>query len=244
MSSFDGLQARALKAKGTVLQVGTDEPVVIRLRYVGTGTVTSVTVTTATNIVMVTSDGGTDTYAFATYTTVAKLIAAINDDGIFEAKCLDGLLSDATASVFVTGAITSGTDANGVTVWDVLQDSSAAKQLAVCLSNNRDWNTTKLATTHRVHVQEIKYYATLGGAAAGNFEVYLRRNPAGALGAGTETLLFDDLSVSATATTYNWASGYGKITGEEGDEIVVILKDGTSIADAAANYLRVVGILE
>lgn len=237
MPSSDGLQARALLAEGVVLNAGTDAPVVIRLRYVGTGTVTSVTTTTATNIVMVTSDGGTDTYAFATYTTVGTLADAINADGIFEAKVLDGLRSDASASRLVDGAITAGTDANGIRVWDVLQDTSAAKQVALCLSGSRDFNTKDRAKQHRVHVTEIKYYATLGAAGAGNVVVKLRRG-------SVESTIFTDTSVSATATQYLFANGVGKISGKDGDEIVVVLKDGTSIADAAANYLRVVGVLE
>lgn len=237
MSSFDGLQARALLAKGTVVQVGTDAPVVLRLRYVGTGSVTSVTTTTATNIVMVTTDGGTDTYAFATYATVGALADAINKDGIFEAKVLDALRADATASRLVDGAITAGTDANGVVVWDALQDTSAAKQLAVCLSYNRDFNTKKLADTHRVLIKEAKYYATLGAAGAGNFLIVRRRGT-------VETTVMSATSVSATATTTSWASGQGSITGNDGDEFIVVLKDGTSIADAAANYLYVAGVLE
>src|SRR5258708_2449734 len=122
MASFDGLQSRALLSRGVVLNAATDTPVALRLRYVSTGSVTSVTVTTATNIVLIDSVGGTKTYAFATYTTNQLLRDAINADGYFEAKVIDGLLSDLTTSNFVTGAITAGTDENGVVSWDVLTD--------------------------------------------------------------------------------------------------------------------------
>lgn len=244
MASFEGTYTRYLLRTGDVQQARSDTPVAIRLRYVGTGTVTSVTTTTATNIVMITSDGGTDTYAFATYDTVAKLIGAINADAVFQAKVLDGLNTDATASRFVTGAITSGTDSNGVVVWDVLADTSAAKELTVCLTGNRDWDTNwfnaEKVGSHRAVLQEIKYNVTLGGAGANLVRIYIRRGTPG----NTETQIFGDLSVSASATTISWASGQGFISGKDGDEIICRIQDGTSITDAAANYFRASGYLE
>src|SRR3990167_864626 len=93
MPSQDGLNVRKLLSTGVTRQNGTDTPVAIRLRKLTVGSVTSVTVTTATDLVLITSDGGTDTYTFSTYTTVGKLIDAINGDGIFEAKAMDTLRS-------------------------------------------------------------------------------------------------------------------------------------------------------
>ena len=236
MSSFDGLQAHKLLSTGVVYQVGTDSPIVIRLRYVGTGAVTSVTVTTGTNIVTVSTEG-TKTYAFATYTTVSSLAAAINADAIFEAKVIDALYTDATASKLLDGAIAAGNDENGVVVWDVKADTSTTKALTVNLSAGRNFDTIKLRQSHRVQLTEMVYYATLGGAGANLFTVTRRRN-------GVETTIFSDTSVSATKEDYTFASGFGKLTGREGDELIVRLSDGTSIADAAANYLRVVGEIE
>lgn len=234
MASLDSAQLRQALAEGTVVQHVDDTPIVIRLRKVSTGTVTSVTVTTATNIVMITSDGGTDTYAFATYTTVGALADAINADGIFEAKILDGLRSDASASVFVTGAITSGTDANGVVVWDVLSDTSALKKISACLTPHRDFD---FPNGHRVHLQELSYYANVNGASAKAVKVIRRRG-------STETTLFQATSVDATATTINFVSGQGKITGQPDDEFIVSVQDATSITDDAANYARAVGTIE
>lgn len=229
------MQMRQVAAKGAVGQVGTDLPVAIRLKYVGSGTVTSVTTTTATNIVMITSDGGTDTYAFATYTTVATLAAAINADGIFEAKILDTLPSETTASQFVTGAITSST-LDGVTIWDVLVDTSAAKYFAYRLTSDRGFNNTP-SGNRRVHLKEFVYYITLGGAGANLVKVYDVKG-------STETLVYQQASVSATKTTENWASGNGYLTADEGHDLLVYLSDGTSISDAAANYLYVSGLVE
>ncbi len=229
MSSLDSLLTRKALAVGTVVQLGTDAPVALRLRYVGSGTVTSVTVTTATNIVMVTSDGGTDTYAFATYTTLGALADAINSDSIFEAKVIDDLRSSASASQYVTGAITAGTDANGVRVWDVLVDTSAALRIPAALSQ-RDFDAPK----RKVALQEIVYSVNMGTAAADSVQVWLRR--------GTiETKIMGLLSVDTTETTIKFANGEGAITTRDGDEIVVLVKDAATLADAAGNFVRVVG---
>lgn len=234
MSSLDSLFARQIAAEGVALRVIDDTPAAIRLRYKGTGTVTSVTVTTGTNIVMVTSDGGTDTYAFATYDTIAKLVAVINADNIFEAKVMDALLADVTTSKFIDGAITAGTDENGVTTWDVLADTSATDYMTVTLSPRRNWDATP---GHRVHLQEIAYNVDVSAAAANGVRVYRRRK-------GIETQVYGRASVDATLTTLTFASGQGKISGKPGDELIVRVIDGTSITDAAANFIQIVGVIE
>lgn len=235
MASLDSLQTRSLSAKGDVRQVGSDAPIAIRLQYKGTGSVTSVTVTTATNIVMVTSDGGTDTYAFATYATVGALVDAINADGIFDAKVLDTVRSEATASQFVDGAISSSTE-DGETYYDVNVDTDAADYFAARLTFDRGFKKSH-GKSHRVHLQEIKYLIDLGTAAAGAVKVYK-------IDGTTETLVMSELSVDNTATTINFASGEGKLTAKEGEDIVVKIDDGGNLADDSGNYLRVTGIIE
>lgn len=208
-------------------------PVALRLKYKGTGTVTSVTVTTATNIVMVTSDGGTDTYAFATYDTVAKLANAINADGIFEAKILDTMASFATASQFTDGAITSAVALDGTRVWDVTVDTSAALYMAWCLTPNREFNYS--ATSHRVHLQEIAYLVDAGTAKS----VYVyERNPA----TSQSVLVYKAPAVDNTLTTISWASGNGKISSNFGNELLVVIDATTTLADAG--YIRIAGIVE
>ena len=239
MASVDSIKSRVLLASGEVLSVGTDTPVAIRLRKIGTETATSVTVTTATNIVLVGSTT-TDTIAFATYTNYGTVVDQINSTGRWEAKILDGLRSKASASTLLNGAITSGTDANGITVWDVLQDTSASLQLAVCLSPFRNFDYPK---GHRVHLQEVKYSVDMGTAAANSFQVWRRRGTP--TGQGTvETQIFGDLSVDTTATTYTFALGFGKISGGINDEIIVLVKDAATLADATGNYVRIVGLIE
>lgn len=235
MASLDSLQIRALTASGTVLQVGTDTSVAIRLRYIGTGTVTSVTVTAATNLVAITSDGGTDTYTFATYTTVGALADAINKDGIFEAKVLDALRSqDIDATTLLDGAITAGTDDNGIVVWDVKNDTSAALELGVCLSPHRNFDAPK---GHRVHLTSIVYAVNMGTAAVDSVQVYKRKG-------AVETKLFGALSVDTTETTITFASGEGKISVGSDEEIFVRVKDAATLADATSNFVRITGIIE
>lgn len=234
MASLDSLRVRSQLAKGTVLQVGSDTAVAIRLRYIGAGTVTSVTVTTATNIVTVTSDGGTDTFAFATYTTVGAVVDAINAEGIFEAKILDCLRAQASASTLVDGAITAGTDGNGVVIWDVKNDSSTALELGVTLSTKRDFDAPK---GHRVHLTEIVYSVNMGTAAVDSMQVYKRKGT-------VETKLFGALSVDTTETTIRFANGEGKITVGDDEEIFVRVKDAATLADAAGNFVRITGIIE
>lgn len=233
MASLDSLLTRKALAQGVVTQVGTDAPIALRLRYVGTGTVTSVTVDTGTDLEMITSDGGTDTYAFATYTTLGALADAINAGGIFEAKVIDDLRSSATATQYVNGAITAGTDANGVVVWDVKVDTSAALRIPVALTANRDFDQPK----RRINLQEIVYSVNMGTAAADSTQVWLRRGT-------VETKIMGLLSVDTTETTIRFANGEGTITGREGDEIIVLVKDAATLADAAGNFVRVVGTVE
>lgn len=237
MASLDYALTRQALAKGVARTVVDDTPIAIRLWYIGTGTVTSVTVTTATNIVMVTSDGGTDTYTFATYTTVGTLVDAINKDGIFHARVIDALRADATtASNFIDGAITAGADENGRTDWDVLVDTSSTDYMTVTLSP-LGLNYETQGEGHRVHLIEAVYNVNVNAALANGFRIYRRRGV-------TETQIYRRASVDATETTVNFASGNGKITGNPDDEIIVRILDTTSITDAAANFVEIVGTFE
>lgn len=233
MSSLNALEVRNLLAIGSVIQAGTDEPVAIRLRKLGTETATSVTVTTATNIVLVGSTT-TDTIVFATDTTYGAVVDRINSTDRWEAKILDALRSKASASTLVDGAITAGTDANGIVDWDVKEDTSASLEIPVCLSTKRNFDSP---TGHRVILQEIVYYVNMGTAAADSVQVWLRRG-------ATETQQFGALSVDSTKTTITFASGRGSIGGKNDDEIIVLVKDAATLANSTSNFVRAVGILE
>ena len=237
MASLDSAKVRQVLATGKIVKRVDDTPVAIRLWYVGTGSITSVTMTTATQLEIITSDGGTDTYAFATYATVGALADAINADGIFECIVLDTLRADATATQFINGAITASTSREGYRIWDLLVDTSAALYFAACLTptDRLFWKTGK---GHRVHAMELKYVVDMGTAAVNSALLYQREAN------GTETTLLSMLSVDTTETTISWASGQGRITAAEGASLIVKVKDAATLADATSNYLQIVGFVE
>ncbi len=254
MASFDGVYTRYLLRTGTVEQrTGSagNRPVPIRMRYVGSGKVTSVTTAAGTLVTVSAESTGTvtKTYTFASDSpTIRTLIANINADGLFQAKVLDALLSDVTPSLFVTGAIASTTDSNGVVSWDLTVDpnvqlAAGLYGITTCLTGNREWDTNwfnaEKVGSHRAVLQELDYYASLGGAADNLVRIYIRRGTSGQ----TETQKFGALSVSGTLTNITFASGVGMLSGKDGDEIVCRVQDGTSISDTAL-FIRAVGYLE
>jgi hypothetical protein len=236
---------RNVAAKGTILNCGTNGPVALRIRYLGTGAVTSVTVTTAVNIVFI-ANGVTQTFPFAaglTLNTMGKLADAINvgncteaaGGALWEAKVLDTMRSYATTSRIVDGAISSHV-VDGVTVWDAVVDTDVAKYFALRLCSDRGFNNIP-SGNRRVHLKEFSYYATLGGAGADKVLIYDVKG-------GDENLILSQISVSATETVTNWAAGYGYLTAEEGHDIVIFLTDAVTLANAAANHLTLSGIVE
>ena len=242
MASLDGVRTRHYLAKGVIGQVLVDGCVGLRLRYIGTGSVTSVTVTTATDITMVTTDGGTDAYTWVDYGTLGELAAAINKDGIFEARILDGLSTTVLASgTCIDGAITA--DALGQ--YDMKMNTTNAIYLAYRLTYDRTFGTNpKERNMHRVAIQEIVTNLTCGGGADANaFKIYeCFQNGNSAPYAGAEELIYQKTPTSGTTSTTNWASGQGMITGGEGSELLLMITDGTSFA--ATDNITVAGIVE
>jgi hypothetical protein len=237
MASLDSVQTRQILATGISIFAGTDLAVALRLRYVGTGTVTSVTTVTATDLVLITSDGGTDTYTFAAYTTMGALADAINADGIFEARVLDVLRSDASDNNLLAEALTtSTTDENGNAVYDVKVDTSGMFYVGACLSGTRGFDSR--AEGHRVRLQGIDYVANMGTAAADQLRVYARK----ASDQTQERLVWAGLSVDTTATAVLFANGQGTVDSRNGEELVVRIKDAASLADGG--YMKASGKFE
>ena len=245
MSSLEALRTRHYAAKGIVVREGADTPSQIRMKYVGTVGVTSVTVTTGTSLITITNElvAGTSTpttktYLFATYITVGAVCDAINKDGLFEAYVVDALRSDSTTggNYQINGAIAAGTDDNGVPCYDMLTDTSVSKAVTATLTPFKNFDAIKKGMGHVFHLQGINYFATLGGAGANLVRVYLRKGT-------VESQVFGAISASAADTAITFASGQGKITSMDGGEIIVRLQDGTSVSDTAL-YLQAVGIYE
>lgn len=247
MASRDSLEVAKLLEQGVVVQQEANTPIAIRMQYVGTGSATSVTIATSTSLTTVsqeTSGTVTKVYLFSTYTTVGQLADQILSDGLFETKVLDALRSDpTTASYFVNGAITAGQDGNGVVVWDALCDTSVFMAVTSCLTFSRNWYTVMLGRSHRVKLQEVDYFATLGAAGTNGLQIYLRKGGATGIGSNTETQIYGAPSVSATAESVIFAGGRGFISGNDGDEIIARLADGTSLSDTDLSF-TVVGIVE
>jgi len=234
MSSLDSLLSRQAAAQGVIGQVTTDTPVVIRLRpKAAAGAITSVTTTTATAIVAISANGGTETWDFATYTTIGTLADKINASSYWECRILDSLRTDASASVLVTGAISSSVT-DGVTYWDALADTSAGLHFSYRLANDRSVGVNTPKGSHRVHLLEIQYLLDVGTAAMDNYQIW-------EIDGGVETQIWKGLNVDNTATTDNWASGIGKITSKEGNELLIRIKDAATLANSTSNYLTVIG---
>ena len=225
MSSTDALNTRKLLERGVIGQVGDDLGVLFSLKYIGTGTVTSVIVTTATDITMITSDGGTDSYTWAAYTTIGALVDKINSDGIFQAKILDALSTTATGSgLAIAGTLALST----IGEYNVMSDTSGANFLAYRLAFDRtQGNSPKFAMSHRVHIQEIVTDLTLGGGADSNsFKIY---EVSPSFVGRVEKLIYQKTPTTGSVSTTNWASGNGKITAAQGNDLVIVITDATSI---------------
>jgi len=59
-----------------------------------------------------------------------------------------------------------------------------------------------------------------------------------------ETQLLSRLSVDTTATTLNFAGGYGSLDSLENSELIVIVKDAATLVDNTANILEATAKIE
>jgi len=234
MASLESLKMRKYAAKGTIIQrVGQDTPVAIKVKYIGTSTITSVVVTTGTDIVFTTA-AATDTIDFATYTTIGAVVDAINGTGRWQAMVVDALRSAASVSRLFSATVTAATDEVGASVYNIKLDTSSGLQYAVCLSPFTNFDAPK---GHAVKLQEIKYGINMTTPAVNSVQIWKR------LGT-VETQVFGGLSVDTTETTISWASGVGYIGGNVNEEIIVLVKDAAQLDDATTNYIQVVGVIE
>ena len=233
MAGKDFFELRNLNASSQARTVIDDTAVAFRLKYIGTGTVTTVTVDTNQDITLTTSDGGAEEFLLATYTTMGTLVDAINGSAYWECVLLDALRADSTASsVFVDDADVTISSKG---YYDALIDTSVAKAMTYRVTYDRYPDTEKPSGSHRVKLQEIVYNLDINAASANGFRVY----EWDALDK-TETQIYRLASVDATETTVNFASGEGYITAGDGNDLIVRVIDATSLTDAAGNFLSCV----
>lgn len=239
MASKDSLEVRALLAKGVVAQIPSIAASVgIRIKYVGGGTVTSVVPTTATNLVLTSSDGGVDTYTFASTpgcATMGGLVDAINADGKFAARLLD--VSAACATTSSQFKQNSAVAASGEGYYDLTIDGTTASEISALITPDRfPVSNGVMRTGHRVHLQTIDTTQTFAG---GSLSIAIIERDI--LTQVEKTLVTYAGAASTAAKAISFASGAGKITSEEGKELLVRTTGGTTLSVA---LLTVVGIVE
>jgi hypothetical protein len=244
MPSLEQVRTRRFLTRGVVGQVGADASVVFTMRYVGGGSITSVTVTPATDITMVTVNGATthtDAYTWVSYTTLGALVAAINADGRFEAKVMDALSTSVTgAGLIVSTTVTVDSRGN----YNILSDTSGCLFMAYRLTYDRGFNTiAKVRSGHRVAIQEIVTSLTLGGNDVNAFKIYecVPGNNSEPY-PSAETLIYQKTAVSGAPSTQNWASGESEITSHEGNDLLFIISDTVSFG--ATDTITVIGKAE
>lgn len=238
MGSLDSILVKQGNARNVAATVVDNTPVAIRLKYLGTGTVTSVVLTTAVDLEMITSDGGTETFVFATYTTMGTLVDAINASTYWEAVLLDALRTDQTDNSDFTEDLTLSISSAGF--YDCLIDTSVAQNAGgdfiytYRCTMDRDPDSLKPKGSHRVRLSEFIYNVNVNGAEAKGVQV-IEWDAANK----TETVVYQIASVDATKTTVNFASGEKTLDAGFGNDLIVRIKDTTSITDATSNYLQV-----
>jgi hypothetical protein len=235
MPSLNESHVRHELARNIIGQVADGGCVLFKLKYIGSGTVTSVIVTTATHITLVSAAGGTtftDTFNWAvpaTYVTVQALVNAINNTGRWEARTMDALTTTTLGANYVTNG-TLAVDAAGE--YNVMSATAVGKYLAYRLSYDRTFgNSRALRNGHRVSLREIVTSITCGGGAdANSLKVYECTPPGNNAPYGmAEILVLQRTPTSGAAETIYWASGKAKITAEEGNDLLVIITDAGSI---------------
>ena len=241
------VRTRNYLERGVIGQVADHLCVQFKLKYVGDGSVTSVIVTTATDITMVSvgADAVTYTDAFTwvggatNYTTVGTMCAAINATGRWEAKAMDALSSTLLgADLSIAGTLSA--DANGE--YSVMSDTTNQLVLAYRLTYDRTFKTNaKLRKGHRVHIQELITTITAGGPDANAFKIYECSQGDNSMSySSKETVVYQKTPSNSAASTTTWASGEGKLSSNEGNDLVVVITDGASLTGS----LTVVGEIE
>lgn len=226
MSSLDFSTQRALLKKQVVLQNVDDVAVAIRIKHTAAVAITSVTLTSATDLVLIDADG-TETCTFGTDTTIGAVVDRVNGFANWEAIILDAKRDDASASTLLPNSAVTIATYDGVSYYDLLTDTSGLDSMAVRVIYSRhtpDANAVK--GSHRVKLKEVNYNVTCGGGADTNaIKIY-------EVDGSTETEIWRSTPTSGAETNlWSLAYLYGEngITAKDGNELLVQITDGTSI---------------
>jgi len=229
MASLDGVLTRKFLAQATGLNAIADSPVPIRIRNKAGLAVTSVDVDNSSELITLTDSSAAVTTSM-NGKTVGEVADAINAMTNWECVVLDALRSDSIDDKLVDETISTATTVDGISYYDLHADTSVTQHITLRLSFDR--HTPKSAFDNfdrRVRINEISYFATLGGAGTSGgsgLKVY-------EVDGSVETLLMLKASISATETINYILNGNSFMDSGLGKDLVVRLADSTSLADAA-----------
>ncbi|MFA5376199.1 MAG: hypothetical protein WC455_10690 [Dehalococcoidia bacterium] len=219
-------EEREFNKKGVIAQLTNDQSVGLRIRNKAGLSVTSVTVTTATDITLIDS-AGTTAVDWATYTTMGAVADKINSTTSWECKLLDVERSLTPVNALVTGVVSAAVVEGVGGVYDAKLDTSAALRYAYCLTPNRAVGK-EAAKGKKVVAKKFNYALNVGTAAAASVLVIKRK------GTVEETIL-SVASVDTTGTTVfdvSSAANFAGLTADNDAELLFVVKDAGSIADA------------
>lgn len=238
MASLNSLHMRSLAAQTTGLRVVDDTPVALRIINSAGKAVTHVIVTAATGIELHDADG-TETITWVggatNYTTVGALVDKINSTSNWKAKVLDSLRSQILTATNVIGGTLVANTKDGELGYDVLLDTSTSFTVPIRCTYDRTAGDIITKVGHRVKLVNFEYVLNVGTAAANKVRIY-EWDPV----AFTETQIWQAASVKSTTTVTAYDFSKAPITAKEGNDLVVLVTDAASLADAATtNYLQV-----
>ena len=247
MASLESLQTRALAARTLSGRTVDDGSLALEITHVSTNATPSVTMSVGTGITLADVGYTTGSLAFNVYTTLGALVDVINQSHFlyWNARIIDGLRATSTASssLIPNGVISSTTTTGAETIYRVFLDHSVAKSAFYRVALDRGILYTddgqkksesdgKLFLGHRVKITGIKYNENVNAAQLNGVRIY-EWDPFLA----TETEIWSAKSVDATDTSIDFT--LNPVTAREGNELIVMVEDDTSLTDDAANYLQV-----
>ncbi|KKL27052.1 hypothetical protein LCGC14_2389040 [marine sediment metagenome] len=236
MASLNSLQARALAAQSTAIRNVDDLSHGLRIIHTSTAAITSVTCTTATNLVLIDADG-TTTSTFSGDSTLGAVADTINASSNWKCKILDGLRATASASGFVENTTVTASTEHGELGYTLHIDNDSLDDYLLRCTYDRAVGVNMPLVGHRVKLVKFTYNVDVNGALAGAVRIY-EWDPRDR----TETLIWAAASVDATETTHDFSKA--PITAKEGNDLVILITDTTSITDSGDNFLQAIYVRE
>lgn len=244
MASLESLQTRAFAAQTITGRTADNASVALEIVYVpqATGDTPVVTVASATGITLADSLTTTGSLAFNTYTTIGALADKINSLNRWKARIVDALRSTTTASsVLLPDSGVTAASVNGESLFKVLIDQSVNDEIFFRVSADRgvlkdDMGRLKdqrpASYSHRVKINAIKYNLEVNADLSNGLRIY-EYNPKD----GTETQIWGSIIVDHADTTIDFSTN--PITSGEGNDLIVMVKDGAIVDTALVNFLEV-----